>query len=512
MLTIRCPYCEHEKLYDLGGRPKFCTRCGRSLPAPGEAAPPPPRRDRTGHQQYLDEILAHWQGTHIPEPDLGRITPRQGQILFDAYRHDLGRARYEPAYRPSRRERQAFAEAYVLLKRGKRALALDWLRDQTEKTPRFADPWIWLAAATDDQAERIDCLETAVLLEPTHPLAREAFSIASGRVSPNGSPAERDAGPRFRVVKCPQCGGALRYEPGATEVECQFCGRPFGLEETDVLEQQTGLMGELRLTRRFQGTTWREVDRIACCQSCGAELVMTHHLARQCVFCGSTSVLVEDLRQALIQPDGFLPFKIREEQAAKALRRALDSHRRRSGDSSQVQRPRGIYLPYWVFDGFVEARYQPTTLEGVLAPNRRPEPYRRLLMFDNLLYSAMERPFARLLEGILPYKLRKLVPYDAHLLADWAAAIYRRDVEQVADEARDAMLEAAIRRTRRSSPEAFKSWNVKRCFQVTTVTYQLVLLPVWTAVVGPRGQRAVVMVNGQTGEVASGSIARKTSK
>jgi hypothetical protein len=80
------------------------------------------------------------------------------------------------------------------------------------------------------------------------------------------------------------------------------------------------------------------------------------------------------------------------------------------------------------------------------------------------------------------------------------------------EEASDAMLEAAMRRIRRSSPEAFKSWNTKRSFQVTTVTYQLVLLPVWTAVVGPRGQHTVVLVNGQTGEVASGSLVSRNEK
>ena len=510
MLVVRCPYCDHEKIYELAARPKFCTHCGRPLPAPGEAAPPPSRKEKAGHQQYLDEILAHWKGTHIPAPAIGRITSKQGEILFDAYQHDLGLGRHEPAYRPGPRERQAFASAYLLLKQGKRDLAVDWLRNQTEKSPRFADPWIWLAAASDDPAERIDYLETAVLLEPSHPLAREAFSIASGRVSPAagraGHRTGRNAQPRFHVTKCPKCGGALRYEPGATEVECQFCDHRFGLEKTDLLEQQSDLMGELRLMRRFRGTTWREVERIASCQSCGAELSMTHHLARQCVFCGSSSVLIEDNRQELIRPDGFLPFKIDQDKAARAVRRALRSNGRRSLAGTKPERPQGIYLPFWVFDGFVEARYQPETLEGVLAPNRRPEPYRRLLMFDNLLHSAMERSFAPLLESILPYKLRRLVPYDAHLLADWAAALYRRDVERVVEEAREAMLQAAIRRTRQSPPEAFKSWNTRRSFQVTSVTYQLVLLPVWTVAVGPRGQRALVLVNGQTGETVVGTL------
>ena len=314
------------------------------------------------------------------------------------------------------------------------------------------------------------------------------------------------------MTKCPQCAGALQYEPGATEVECQFCDHHFELEGTDLLEQQTEVMGELRLTRRFTGATWRGVDRIARCQPCGAELVMTRHLARQCAFCGSTSVLIEDNRQALIQPDGFLPFKIDEEAATTIVRSAVGPNGRRGGDRAKVERPRGIYLPFWVFDGFVEARLQVPTPDSMRIPSRCPEPMRRLLMFDNLLHSAMERPLARLLESLLPYKLHRLVPYDAHLLADWDAALYRRDVEEVVKDARDAMIEAATRRTKRSSLEPFSSRNAKRTFQVTTVTYQLVLLPVWAAVVVHEGRRALVLVNGQTGEAAVGTLKARSRR
>ena len=152
MLVVRCPHCAHEKVYGLAARPKYCTSCGKPLPARGKADAAPAKKYRAGHQQYLDEILAHWQGSHVPAPGLGRITPQQGQILFDAYQHDLGRGRYEPAYKPGERERQAFASAYLLLKQGKRDLAEDWLRHLTVKSPRFADPWLWLAAATGDPA------------------------------------------------------------------------------------------------------------------------------------------------------------------------------------------------------------------------------------------------------------------------------------------------------------------------------------------------------------------------
>lgn len=314
MLTFKCPYCASERAYDPARPPKYCTRCGRPLPAGVGTDAGLPGENRASHQPLLDELLAHWQGKHVPDPHVTSLTSKQANALFEDYQQALGRdpanwldevrgnrsdvgTRYAPAYKPERKEKRAFVDAYLLLKQGKRTLAAERLRNLTKQSPRFPDPWIWLSAASDDPAERLGCLETAVLLEPSHPLARDALSIAQGRVSPAEGPVEQDSQPKITVIKCPRCGGALRYEPGTAEVECQFCGHSFALEETNLLEQQTGLVGELRLKRRFQGQTWRDVERVTRCQSCGAQLVMTRHLARQCVFCGSASVLVEDNRR-----------------------------------------------------------------------------------------------------------------------------------------------------------------------------------------------------------------------
>jgi hypothetical protein len=456
---------------------------------------------------------------------LKSTTPIQIQALFEDYQRALGRSpaswldevrgrwpdagrTYAPAHKPGRREKQAFLEAYLLLRQGKRDLAAECFRDLTQKSPRFADPWIWLAAATDDRSERIDCLETAVLLETSHPLARDALAIALGRVSPAEGAVERESQPEIVIVKCPQCAGILRHEPGATQVECQYCGHCFALDETDLLEQQTELVAELRLKRRFQGQSWQEAERIARCHSCGAELIMTRHLARQCAFCGSTSVLVEDSQRALIRPDGFLPFEVSEQQASSAIQRAVHSKRRQSRNRPVLERLQGIYLPFWVFDGFVEARRQRLTLEGAVMPSRSREPVRRMLMFENLLYCAMDLPSTRLVAGLLPYTLDRLVPYEPHLLADRAAALYRRDVEDVAEEAYEAMLKAATQRTKPSTLERLSGWNVRRWYQVTTVTYQLVLLPVWAAVLRSEGRRSLVLLNGQTARATTGAPLR----
>ena len=44
--------------------------------------------------------------------------------------------------------------------------------------------------------------------------------------------------------------------------------------------------------------------------------------------------------------------------------------------------------------------------------------------------------------------------------------------------------------------------QLRRTFQVTTVTYQLVLLPVWVALVQREEKRRLAVINAQTGKTA----------
>jgi len=138
-----------------------------------------------------------------------------------------------------------------------------------------------------------------------------------------------------------------------------------------------------------------------------------------------------------------------------------------------------------------------------------------LIVFDNLLYSAMDFPPWWLLKQVLPFELRAVVGYEAQLLANWPAALYQRDVEQVVQQAYSTMLTKAIWQNRSLAlSQTVNFGELRRTFQVTTVTYQLVLLPVWVGLA--RRQREagrvpgtrLVLVNGQTGNVVLSSPLR----
>jgi len=522
MQPFLCPQCLRESAYDPWQGSARCPYCGYTPPAGGRVRRLT-RKRWDAHQPFLDELLSHWDGTHVPEPAFVLRTPQLAGLFFEDYQRALGEDPHRSAgqqgyvrgYRPREGEVLSFVGAYILLRRGERAAARRQLEALTERAPRFVEPWVWLTATTDDPAQRREFLDTAVALEPAHPLARDALAIALGRVAPSAGQA---SAPATVTAQCAQCGGALHYEPGATEVMCPHCGHQLSLPQVNLLDADGALVSDLQLRRRTQGHVWSEAQRIVRCPSCGAELTMTGHLARVCAFCASPNILVEDSRRTFERPDRFLPFQVNQQQASEAVERALRSGLRGvaawlTGQEQQVAGLVGIYLPFWAFDGFVSMRTWAEPSPGQPAPAEERTLDGGMMMFDNLLFPGLALPDRALLRRVLPFELSALSPYEPRLLADWPAALYNVDVEVAAEEAHDALLRLASREAGPATaptPDPYAAnptpVRVGRSFQVSGVTYQLILLPVWIALLQSEEKRGLAVVNGQTGEVAVGAM------
>ena len=525
-----CPQCVHKSSFDPYKGPARCPRCGYS-PSPDRQAdklvvrskePRPEHTPRTREalrQRLLDEILSLWDGTFQPDPQYELPAFSDIEDFYADYRWALGdelfgspgiREFLDVEQKRERRARASLVAAYFALRRGDRTDATEQLRKLSQAHPDLVDAWVWLAALVEDKQERIKFLEEALVRDPGHPLARDAMAVVRGRVSP----AQRQQANRAQsaTMRCPQCGGAFGYEPGARQVTCAHCGHTLHLHQTNLVEGPARLVGDLRLERRFQGHAWRQFDRVLQCQSCGAELSMTRHLARICLFCGSPNVLLRDARQGIEQPDGFLPFSVDRSAASVALGSAVRGARerlwsRRSDQKLRIRELEGIYLPFWVFDGFVEVRTARMSLFDRNDPRARPLVTRQLQAFENILLSGVVAPPREFLAGILPFDVDALVPYEPRLLADWPAALYSLDVVAAAEIARASMLRAALKAAGRAMERFLESEDngeedERRKYRVTSATYQLVLLPAWAAVLEARGGLMVALVNGQTGRAA----------
>lgn len=349
-------------------------------------------------------------------------------------------------------------------------------------------------------------------VKPMHLLPREGLRIVAGEEAP---PVGRQGKDEVVVTKCPQCGGALHYEPGASEVTCPYCSYQLDLREEGEFDERASLLADLQFQRRHGYRIWKEARRVVRCQSCGAELSMTSHLANRCAFCGSTDVLVVDNERPFERPDGLLPFRIGQEEAAEAVRQSQHSILQRlrrwwSSREYRIQELQGLYLPFWAFDGTVEIggvyRAKPSPTAGDL--DRRTFTHVEYeTHLDNLLIPAVDAPEPSLLERVHPFDMSGLIPYEEVLIADWPARLYNLDVEMVVDDVHDAMITLARQRRgggpRTGSLDPHHFTRVSPLVQVSGTTYQLILLPVWVAVLETRDERGLVLVNGQTGKVCA---------
>lgn len=525
MQDFYCPRCEHHSTYDPWTESARCPNCGYSPEDVVSPAAPPAVEQRDIQNRLLDQWVAIWSGSHKPQADLPMPTDELAPVVFAGYQQILGEdptsqgalpAQFVRNEVPSRPDVVAFVRAYTHLKRGERAEAVHQLRALTARSPLFADPWIWLAAGSDDPDEQRGALETAVAAEPAHPLARDAWAMFSGRVTP--SPAEPTGeSDTLTLADCPNCGAPLHHQPGATEVLCEYCGYEQPLQPTDLINDLAPLVADLQLQRRYQVRVWTEAERLVSCLSCGAQLVMTHHLARGCMYCGSTNVLVEDSQRSYEAPDGLLPFVVDRKAAAQALDRVQGSgiaaaRGQEAGDEPQTDALHALYLPFWSFDGFVEARLWGT------APWITDSPHGKVIdaqtmLFENLLIPAADMPPRDLAVQMLPYDLRALVRFEPALIADTSVALHTIDVEQVLEQVHDELTARAQREEMLKTdeealeylapqPEELPSVRLRRTYQVSGVSYQLLLLPVWLSAWRTAQGGVVAVVNGQDGKVA----------
>lgn len=140
MQTFTCPEYEHESTYDPWVESAHCPECGYE-PTQGRrvAHRRRLRKKKVAYQPLLDELLAHWNGSHTPALDFTLQTADLALAFFKDYQRMLGEEpdalagymEFKRDYQPKRSEILMFVGAYLLLKQGNRAQAARHLRALT---------------------------------------------------------------------------------------------------------------------------------------------------------------------------------------------------------------------------------------------------------------------------------------------------------------------------------------------------------------------------------------------
>jgi len=323
------------------------------------------------------------------------------------------------------------------------------------------------------------------------------------------------------LFPCDTCGSDLRYDPGADQMTCDQCGNQQAIE-TD--RHTSGGIKEIDIRRGLDNQlTEAEIEetRVITCPNCGAQTEFdadTH--AAECPFC-ATPVVTDTGTHRHIKPKGLLPFDLDETQARAALNGWLGSRWFAPGGLQAYARKgramNGIYVPYWTFDADTKSRYtgqrgdhyyetRTITRNGKRQNVRtrktkwRPASGRVARFFDDVLVLASTSLPKKYTDGLEPWDLSALEPYNPEYLAGFRAEGYQIELADGLTEARAYMDRMILRDVKHDiGGDAQKVRDVDT--SVRDVTFKHILLPVWLAAYKYRGRTYRFVVNGRTGRV-----------
>lgn len=320
---------------------------------------------------------------------------------------------------------------------------------------------------------------------------------------------------------CAQCGSDYHFDPQSEHLKCNHCGHTTPIERA---RSASHVIKEMDFRRAVEARLPQEEieeTRVSECPNCAAQVEFddrTH--AAECPFC-ATPVVTGTGTHRHIKPKGVLPFALDERTARGQMVDWLGSlWFAPSGLTEYARKGRalqGIYVPYWTFDADTKSSYSGQrgtyyyTTRTVMRDGRRQQVRERKIkwrpasgrvarFFDDVLVLASQSLPKQYTDGLEPWDLSELEPYQPEYLAGFRAEAYSVELTDGFQEARGYM-DRVITRDVKYDIGGDRQRIGHIDTDVRDVTFKHILLPVWLAAYKYRGRTYRFVVNGRTGRV-----------
>ncbi len=342
---------------------------------------------------------------------------------------------------------------------------------------------------------------------------------------------------RGRMFPCGQCGADLEFHIGLQSLRCDFCGHVQQLEisaESSVEEQDFhAMLTRIRERRQTQQQQFREASETAAadpadpaaqhsevtCGACSGTVEFYGTLtSTECPWCGNPVQLegVHRASEERIPVDGMLPFLIDREVARRNLANWVRSRWfapnsfLRDGVEGKFQ---GVFLPYFTFDAMTATawtgrrgdHYYVTVGSGKDQRRERRTSWRSVSgrfqrFFDDVCILAGKGLRRDLIQGLEPWPLAKVVPFNPQLMAGITARTYDIELDDCFVKGRqriDEAIQADVRQRIGGDEQIVSSVNT----QYAGITFKHLLLPAWLMTYRWNNKPWQVFINATTGEV-----------
>jgi hypothetical protein len=376
----------------------------------------------------------------------------------------------------------------------------------------LAEAWFWMSETLDDAAEKRKALENCLSHDLHHTRARRSLAILDGKlkadelVNPDRLPAAPEGlrsadADRFM---CPKCGGRMAFAPDGSSLVCDYCTRQHALGLGAKTEDEKDFIVAMA-TMKGHGKPLQE--QAFHCNGCGVEFILPpKQISANCAYCDSPHVVKLEHSKDLLAPDAIIPHAFDQKRAIQLLIEWVEG--RGIKPEKQVEPPRGLYLPLWTFDigGMLDYTAEVVEYKEQTFGNKRERKVKRIqdkypVLVDDLPLPASRKLSAVFSKLIPTFDIKSLQPYDPRYLASWPAEIY--DVPMA-----DASLEArsqAFNKLKRELSSLLGGINIihTASANMLVTSFKLNLLPVWLTEIPFDGREHLLLINGQSGVVAS---------
>lgn len=306
--------------------------------------------------------------------------------------------------------------------------------------------------------------------------------------------------------RCPNCGGDVRFNPQSQKYKCEYCFSLFTQDELDRL---------LAKEENDQAESPAEDAVLYTCPSCGAQIVTDETTAATfCYYCHNPVVLAGKMKGEY-RPDRIIPFAIDKKQALQIFDQWIAKKKYIPADfysKDQIEKLSGVYFPYWLYDCRVEGKLdaEATRLKVWSAGNVR---YTQTEKYDvsrdgymdveNVARGALSKANRQLVEGVFPFGMDKLQPFQMGYLSGFMAENRDMDKELFVSQVEKEVQDFAGT-TLRSQISGYDTVNIRhKEMKISDSKWKYTLLPVWTLTYKDQRTDKIYYFacNGQTGKV-----------
>ena len=332
--------------------------------------------------------------------------------------------------------------------------------------------------------------------------------------------------------KCPACTAPLHFSEETGRLECDYCGSSFSVEEMESRsaekEQQAAEAFEKAAAeakadaKNWDGPdaqdSWGEAGthlKTYSCPSCGAELICdAATAATSCPYCGNNAIIPGQFRGAL-KPELVIPFQIGKDEAVKALKAHYKGKPflpKSFSDENHIQEIKGIYVPFWLFDGQAEADVSfAATRSTVMVTGReritttRHFDVRRAgtVSFEKIPVDASKKMPDDYMDSLEPFRYDAMVPFSTAYLPGFFADIPDVSIEECSLRAELRATDTAVESMSRQVSGYETCVPTRKDAQLRRGKVRCALLPVWLLSTQWEGQNFLFAMNGQTGKMVS---------